>query len=162
MKTVISTIGKMTNYQSGFTYVMALIAVALISIASGLAYSSTRHIAHKAQEEELIFRGMAYYHAIESYYQAKSPHQYPKRLDDLLRDPRFLYKRHIRKRYAQPNGEPWSLLKNSNGRIVGVFFDSERQPIKQAGFGKPFLHFNSAKNYRQWLFTPLQLTDKQN
>jgi len=152
---VTSITGKIINRQAGFTYIMALLAVALVTIASSVAYTSSRHVVLKAKEQELWFRGVAYYRAIESYYLARSPHQYPTNLQDLLKDPRFLHKRHLRKLYLQTDGAPWQLLKDKSGAIIGVYFDSPQRPINQASFTKPFEHFSRAQTYADWRFVYL-------
>lgn len=157
-----SITGKVVTNQSGFTYIMALLAVALVTIASSIAYTSTRHVALKVQEQELLFRGMAYYQAIESYYLALTPHQYPAHLQDLLKDPRFLHRRHLRKLYPPANGETWSLVKNKRGRIMGVYYNSARPAIKRAGFEPLLESFSKAETYADWRFVyPLLLPEKK-
>ena len=63
------------------------------------------------REAELLFRGQAYRRAIESYYRANGV--YPRALEDLLKDPRFPSKRHIRSLYPDPmgKGQAWLLLR---------------------------------------------------
>lgn len=154
MKTMILTTGKAINRQSGFTYLLALLAVAVVTITSGVTYTSSRYTATKAMEEELLFRGTAYYQAIKSYYLASTPRQYPNRLDDLLKDPRFLTaKRHIRQLYPAPKGGEWRVIYNKQKRIMGVHYDSEKKPIKESGFLKPFEGFAQTKKYSDWSFS---------
>ena len=139
---------------------MALIAVAVISIGSSVTYVSSKHLVKKAQEDEIIFQGMAYYRAIQSFYNVRSPHAYPRRLEDLIRDPRYLYLRHIRSLYKLPNGDSWQPVVSRDGHILGVYFDSDRGPLRKSGFIKELQHFEQAKSYKDWKFTYLPNSSK--
>lgn len=157
---MISPIGKRNSLQGGFTYVVVLLAVALISISTTITYTTSRYVSRKSQEAELLFRGAAYYHAIEGYYLAKSPGQYPRYLSDLYSDPRFPYKRHIRRLYSTPSGEEWRLVRNNKGYIMGVYYENTQKPIKTSGFDAPFEHFQQAKSYRGWEFVYTHMPTK--
>lgn len=152
-KTVISITGKIISKQRGFTYILALIAVAITTITSTTAYLNSRYIAKRALEREIMFEGMAYYNAIRSFYLARTPHRYPARLEDLEQDPRFLNKKHIRKKYnLYGNSNSWNVLRNNNGNIIGVYFDSVKQPLKKTDFPEEFKQFSIASSYRDWKF----------
>lgn len=145
--------GRITRRQGGFTYLLALIAVALTTIASTTAYISSRYSVKRAMEEEILFEGTAYYRAIKSYYLARTPHQYPRKISDLIRDPRYLYRRHLRKKYDLDGHEAsWRFILNHQGSIIGVYLDSSDTPLQKTGFDTEFKNLNNAQTYRDWKF----------
>lgn len=146
-------IGTRSSRQHGFTYLMVLAALIVVGILAETATLLNSRLVRVEQEQALLFRGMAYRNAIASYYYAKPARQYPRRLDALVKDPRFLHKRHLRQRYTDPIGKgDWLLLKDSKGGITGVASPSRTMPLKQANFPEELQHFEGAAQYRDWLF----------
>lgn len=142
--------------QSGFTYVMVLAAVVIAGIAAEVAHIATWRVVRAEREAELLFRGEAYVRAIQSYYQAGVVKTYPRSLEDLLHDPRYPDRRHIRALYADPMGADgrgeWVLLRAPGGGIAGVASASREEPLKRANFPPAFERFNDAKSYAEWIF----------
>jgi type II secretory pathway pseudopilin PulG len=140
----------------GFTYVMLLVAVAVIGILAEGAHELSSQLMRREREAELLFRGMAYRQAIKSYYEAKPVERMlPRTLEDLLNDPRFPDRHHIRALYPDPmarEGEGWSVLRDDAGGITGVASAGLGEPLKQTGFPKGYEKFAGAKKYSEWTF----------
>lgn len=137
----------------GFTYpvVLGLLLTLSISAAVGVELASTQ--ARREKEAELLFRGQAYAAAIRAYYLAvPGQKRYPPSLEDLLRDPRFAHRRHLRALYQDPFGKDWLLIRAPDGGIAGVASGSRQTPLKKAGFVPEFKHFEAANSYREWQF----------
>lgn len=144
--------------QSGFTYLgaLVLIVVAGILITGVSKYWST--IAKREREKELFFRGDQIRRAIASYYNnapSGRSSYYPRRLKDLIKDPRFLgVRRHLRKLYKDPMSQKgeWGLILAKRGGIKGVFSKSKEQPLKVGEFPLGYEDFEKAKGYSDWKF----------
>lgn len=149
-----------TDKQSGFTYLLVLIAVVVIGIIVGGATTLVSFVMQQDREAELLFRGLAYKNAIESYYLAsKDKKIFPQSMADLLEDPRVPgVRRHLRTLYEDPmspdnEGEiNWDILRSSDGGIQGVVSRSLTEPIKQAGFPKGLELLEQQKSYNDWQF----------
>lgn len=142
----------------GFAYLGALVLVVVCGIAltAGSEYWST--IAKREREKELLFRGGQIRKAIESYYKhvpgSGSP-TYPSRLEDLLKDPRYLaLYRYLRKIYPDPMTKDgkWGLVLAPGGGVKGVFSKSKNKPAKTGNFPVEFQSFADAKTYSDWKF----------
>ena len=150
--------------QKGYSLVVVMIAVIVMGIIAESAISLEAYQVKKSREAELLFRGMAYQNAILSYINAKGAQQrqYPKRLQDLLSDPRFAFRNHIRMLYTDPMNQTapldsdiedqWRILRNDKGGIIGVSSKSRNIPLKKAFFPTSLAHFSEAKNYSDWVF----------
>ena len=66
----------------GFTYATVLVLITIMGIMAGVAQEMTWRAARSERETELIFRGEAYVHAIESYRLVNG--RYPRELQDLV------------------------------------------------------------------------------
>lgn len=143
----------------GFTYIGILIAVAIV----GVALATTGVVWHTAQkrerERQLLFVGDQFRKAIGRYYNVGAgvgaAGQYPRRLSDLVRDPRLLgVARYIRKIYYDPitGTRKWGLIKSARGGILGVYSLSEEHPIKQTNFSAVDRDFEGKTKYSQWVF----------
>jgi hypothetical protein len=103
----------------------------------------------------LLFAGGQIRQAL-TRYAASAPggERYPRRLEDLLRDPRYpVPRRYLRQVYRDPmtaDGE-WGLVKTGDF-IVGVHSLSEEEPLKTAGFDAPDRAFEDKKKYSEWIF----------
>jgi type II secretory pathway pseudopilin PulG len=142
--------------QKGFTYLAALITVATMGGALAAAATLYSHAAQRDKEAELLFIGQQYRQAIGSYYE-RSPggnKRYPQKLEDMLEDRRFPgVMRHLRRIYADPlGGKEWGLMEAPGGGIMGVFSQSEAQPIKSGNFRKQDETLEDAPRYADWKF----------
>jgi type II secretory pathway pseudopilin PulG len=147
---------KYNAHSLGFTYIGLMIMIAI----SGIALAGVGIVWHqdlqREREKELIFIGEEYRKAIGSYYE-NSPgeiKQFPKTLDELIADNRYpSIKRHLRKLYQDPVSQEktWG-LEVQQGKIVGIYSLSKRNPIKKTGFPVQYQAFNSAKEYSDWKF----------
>jgi type II secretory pathway pseudopilin PulG len=152
------TNGKIKAGQTGFSYISALIFVAVIGITltAGSRYWST--MIKREKEQELLFRGDQIRKAIEVYYKAASGgrgSQYPSSLKDLLKDPRLpTPQRYLRKVYKDPMTDEgqWNIVMAPNGRIKGVFSKSKDIPIKVGNFPAIYEDFEKAETYADWKF----------
>jgi type II secretory pathway pseudopilin PulG len=142
--------------QSGFSYIIVLVAVLLVGIMAQVTYQQSSYLRQRDNEAELLFRGTAYRNAIKAYYNANPTlKRYPKRLDDLLEDPRQPGRRFLRQLYSEPVSQDgqWVLLHGQDDSIVGVASPSEDEPLKQAEFPLELMQFEKASRYRDWEFS---------
>jgi type II secretory pathway pseudopilin PulG len=153
----ISRAGRRRNSERGFTYFIVLVAVTVLGIAAEAAVALTSRAAQAEREAELLFRGEAYRQAIRHYYEAGGVVKtYPRRLEDLLADPRFPERHYLRALYADPlsrdgKGE-WNLVLAPDGGVAGVVSRSRAEPLKKAGFPKGLEAFEAARSYADWIF----------
>jgi type II secretory pathway pseudopilin PulG len=140
--------------QTGFTYLTALFAVAILGGGLALAGEVWETSVKREREAELLFVGNAYRAAIERYFLSGPQRQYPRGLEELLEDPRRPgTERYLRKFYPDPvTGKPFELVKAPDGGIVGVHSTSEAAPLKVAGFRKRDAAFEGAAKYSDWKF----------
>jgi type II secretory pathway pseudopilin PulG len=141
--------------EGGYAYIMVLAAVAVLAILAATAYELVSYQVKHDREAELLFRGLAYERAIRSYYLSNPPGTtptYPRNLTDLLSDPRFVQKRHLRALYPDPMGTDWSIMKSPDGGIAGVASQSKEKPLKQDHFPPAFSAFTGAQHYSDWIF----------
>lgn len=153
-KTPMWRVGKAPSKQGGFTYAIVLVAIVVVGILAEVAHISAWRTVRAEREAELLFRGMAYRRAIESFYKANG--SFPRELEDLLQDPQGAGKRHLRALYSDPmvtNGErAWVLIRAGGGGIVGVASASDDEPLKKANFPVDLEKFAAAKSYKDWIF----------
>ena len=72
-----------------------LVAMSIMAIMLTVAMPVWKHTARREKEEELVFRGMQYVHAI-ALFQRKTANAYPPNIDLLVRE------RYLRKKYKDP------------------------------------------------------------
>jgi hypothetical protein len=108
----------------------------------------------REKEAELLFIGHEYRKAIERYYLSGPQRQYPRSVEDLLKDPRRPgAERYLRKLYPDPiTGQAFVLLKAPDGGILGVHSPSEAQPLKTGGFKVKNAAFEGKSKYSDWQF----------
>ena len=141
----------------GFTYIGLLIVIAVMGIGLGAIGPLSRSVQLRDKEAELLFIGDEFRRAITRYYE-ESPggiKQYPKKLEDLLRDNRQPgIQRHLRKIYVDPltGKNEWGLVEVPGYGITGVYSTYDAEPIKKAHFAAPYKAFESAKKYSDWKF----------
>lgn len=153
----ISTAGNNTipGKQLGYTYLAALAAIVTLSISLSTAVLLNQRKAKAELEAELLFRGSAYIQAIRHYYEAQSGAQrYPSTLEDLIKDPRYVERRHLRQLYPDPlikDGE-WRLIPAIDGGIKGIASTSKKTPLREKGFPKGLATFENSASYSDWEF----------
>ncbi len=140
--------------QRGFTYLTALFMVAIIAGGLALAGEVWDTSAKREKEAELLFAGNQYRKAIERYFLYGPQRQYPRALQDLLKDARRPgTERYLRRLYPDPiTGKEWVLVKAPDGGILGVHSASQDAPLKIAGFRPRDAAFEAAKAYSDWKF----------
>lgn len=141
---------------AGFTYVGVMIFVAILGVVSAAALSAGSSLDRRAKEEELLFIGREFAQAFRSYFEATPAGQrnYPAKLEELLRDPRYPgVRRHLRRIYVDPmtGRAEWGLVPAPGG-IVGVHSLSERAPLKVAEFEPAFAPLTGRTSYIEWKF----------
>ncbi len=141
--------------QAGIAYLFLLFIVALGSVAL-LGTSMVWQLeARREKERQLLFVGHEYRSAIAGYYNGSpGTPQYPPRLEDLVRDPRYpTPKRYLRRLYRDPMSEDgsWEVIRQ-NGRIIGVASRSRQMPIKVADFPPEDKGFEGSTSYADWRF----------
>ena len=142
----------------GFTYVVALIAIAFIGLGLALVSEVWWQTRQREKERELLFIGHQFRDAIEAYYQ-HSPgtvKRYPENLQQLLEDKRYLtVQRYLRKIYIDPmTGKPeWGLVPSPSGGIMGVHSMSGSAPAKTDGFDAVDESFARTSKYSDWKFS---------
>ena len=142
--------------QSGFSYLLVLMLIALIGMGLAAAGTLWRTDAQRARETELLFIGGQYRQAIRSYY-ALDPAQprLPQSIDDLLEDNRRPgVVRHLRRAYRDPltGGELVPIRAPDTQGIVGVMSQATGRPLKIAGFPPENEAFSNAASYADWRF----------
>lgn len=119
--------------QDGFTYVVILVLLAVVALASALTFEIAHTSARRTAETELLAIGKEFERAFSSYYQqggAGGP-RFPGSLDDLTRDPRVPgIRRHLRRVYVDPlTGGAWGVVPAPGGGIMAVYSTSQDQPF---------------------------------
>ena len=120
--------------QRGYTYIVVLVMLAVLSLASALTLQVAETSARRSAEAELIAVGKEFERAFASYYR-QSPvgtRRFPERLEDLLRDPRLPgVKRHLRRVYMDPlTGQAWQTVPAPGGGIMAIYSDAPGRPYR--------------------------------
>ena len=103
--------------QCGATYLLLLVAVALMSLVAATALSAGHSLAQRDKETELLFIGAQFRAALLSFEQSTPPGGRPRptSLDQLLRDDRTPQpRRHLRRIFVDPISgfDEWGLVKD--------------------------------------------------
>jgi type II secretory pathway pseudopilin PulG len=143
--------------QRGVTYLALLLAVVLTSGVLATGATAWAQLQRREREKQLLWAGDQIRRAIAGYAQAGAPGgpQYPATLQDLLLDPRSpARRRFLRQIYDDPMtvGTDWGLVRNPQGRIVGVYSRSTAKPVKTARFPPAYAQFEKAASYTDWRF----------
>ena len=142
--------------QSGFTYLLVLMLIALIGMGLAAAGTLWRTESQRGHEADLLFVGDQYRQAIRSYYELDPVQpRLPQTIDDLLEDnrrPNIV--RHLRRAYRDPlTGGEFALIRDPETKgIVGVYSPAPGQPFKIEGFSVKDEAFKNAKSYTEWRF----------
>lgn len=141
----------------GFTYISLLAILAIMAITFDTV-GEVWHMALKREKErELLFVGNQFRRAIQLYYLHTPGHglRYPESLEDLMKDPRYpSTQRYLRKIYSDPvrGSTDWGLVKGPAGEILGVYSQSEEEPIKKGNFSLADKNFEGQTKYKDWVF----------
>jgi type II secretory pathway pseudopilin PulG len=138
----------------GFTYLAILFVIAFMGIGLALTGEVWRTAALREKEAQLLYTGGQYRRAIERYY-LSGPRQYPRTLEDLLKDPRKPNtERYLRRLYFDPvtASSEWGLVKAPDGGIMGVYSTSDTKPMKTGNFDIRNRAFDGAEKYSDWKF----------
>jgi type II secretory pathway pseudopilin PulG len=133
-----------------------MVLLALGGMAAAQFTESAAGARQREREAELIWTGLQFQRALESYYLA-SPgrvRHLPVTLEDLVRDSRFPQPvRHLRRLYADPlqPDVPWGIVKRGN-QIIGVYSQSDRETLRRSGFPAGLDTFNGTRHYAEWQF----------
>lgn len=143
--------------RNGFTFVAVLLLLALVSLGLAAVGPLWSQQARRDREQELLRIGALYAQAIARYRDVSpgSVKQYPASLDDLLLDRRFVgTMRHLRKAYADPLDprRPWGLVRNDAGGVIGVYSQSEGEPLTRAPMERDGVRLSPARRYSELLF----------
>ena len=142
---------------AGFTYIGMLVTVAIVGVGLALTGEAWRTTAQRERERELLFAGDEIRRAITRYYESTpgTGKQFPKSLEDLLRDSRYpTTRRYLRKVYLDPmtGKRDWGIVKGPGDGIMGVYSLSTQAPLKRANFISPYTAFERAESYAGWRF----------
>jgi type II secretory pathway pseudopilin PulG len=158
---------RQTRSQYGFTYLILLLAMTLLALATQGVMTYASQQAQRVQEADLIHIGETYQRAIAAYYESSpgKTKQWPRQLQDLLEDRRHVStKRHLRSLYSDPvTRAEWGLLYAADGGISGVHSKSDKPTISTRGIPTKASP-RSSQRYSDWHFVyqpenaPLQAT----
>lgn len=154
--------------EGGYTYIVVLVLLAVLSLASALTLEVAETNARRTGEAELVAVGKEFERAFASYYR-QSPggsRRYPDRLEDLVRDPRLPgIRRHLRKLYPDPMGgqDAWGMVPAPGGGIMAVYSKAAGQPYREnlilavspslpAAASAPDTPASQAMTYAEWRF----------
>ena len=143
-----------TMRSRGFTYLTVLFIVAVITAGLALVGEVWETAAKREKEAQLLFIGNEYRKAITRYYLA-GKNQYPRAVEDLMKDPRQPGTvRYLRRNYTDPitGKAEWGIVKAPDGGIAGVYSLSELKPLKSANFRVRDAGFEAAQTYADWKF----------
>jgi type II secretory pathway pseudopilin PulG len=146
------------RWSTGFTYIALLLLVAMMSVSLAVVAQVWHTEQKRAKEEELLYVGNQIRRAL-ALYGASAPgggERYPRRLEDLTKDPRYPdVRRYLRKVYRDPitGSAEWGLVK-AGDYITGVYSLSEEEPIKKVGFPPVDQGFEEQTKYSAWVFSP--------
>ncbi|MFZ4650790.1 MAG: type II secretion system protein [Rubrivivax sp.] len=141
-------------------YVAVLVVLAMLALAAAATARLGAAAHRRAAEGALLEAGAAFSAALASYARVtpKGQPDAPRRLQDLLRDPRFPgVLRHLRRLPVDPltGRQEWGLYREDDaddGGIMGVYSLARGRPLKQANFDSRFQDFERRQTYSEWLF----------
>lgn len=147
--------------QRGVTFLALLLAIALVSAVLAAGASVWSQAQRRERETQLLWVGDQFRRAIAAYARSgEVSGTYPRRLEDLLDDPRSpARRRHLRQIYPDPmtDSDDWGLLRNPQGGIVGVHSRHPGVPIKTGRFPDDYAGFAEARSYADWKFAAVAL-----
>jgi type II secretory pathway pseudopilin PulG len=142
----------------GFIYIGLLIGLAIIGISLSAVSEVWTQSRQREREQELLFAGNQIRQAITLFYLASPPanRRFPLQLEELMEDVRTPGKpgRYLRKMYLDPitGSEKWGEVRIASGQLVGVYSQSDAEPIKSMGFALRDKDFAEKPRYSEWIF----------
>jgi hypothetical protein len=138
---------------------MLVILASLAFLAGRLELSSSYRL-KRDNEEELLFRGLAYVSALSQFRSAKSNGgRFPRTLSQLYGDPSIGGSRFIRQLYRDPvTGGDFKAIRAADGAIIGVASASKGIPFRKTGFREDLKAFEKAETYADWEFRVVPLS----
>lgn len=142
---------------AGFTYIGVLLLVALMGMVLASFGTLASVAMQREREQELLFVGGQFRHAIALYYEATPGpvKRYPPSLEALLKDARGpVTQRYLRKIYRDPiSGKAeWGVVEGPGGEVTGVYSLSADKPLKTANFSAADQAFEGQAAYSGWKF----------
>ena len=146
--------------ESGFTLIALLAAMFVAALGLSVAGPRWYEQHRRASERELMRVGVLYARALADFRQNSpgSLKTYPKTLEELVLDTRFLgVHRHLRRLYPDPlnPARPWGLVRDIDGYIVGVYSQSEDEPVAAGAVDLGDVVLAPARRYSDWKFSPV-------
>lgn len=143
---------------AGYTFIGVLVLLTLCTLGMAVAGPLWGDAVQREREQELLRIGALYAAAIVEYRDMSpgSLKQLPASLDDLVNDTRFFGTvRHLRRLYPDPlaPSRPWGLLLDTDGRLMGVYSQSQDTPLAQGPQRIGGLTLAPAQRYADWKFT---------
>lgn len=141
----------------GLVLLAVLVFILITTLAASTLVASYQQTLRREKEEQLLFAGDQIRRAILAYYNTIPPggsRGLPQSLEALIEDRRFpTARQHLRRIYSDPmtGTADWELVTAAGG-IVGVHSRSLQAPLKKAGFPAPYLNFERAERYSDWIF----------
>jgi hypothetical protein len=143
--------------ERGFTFVLLLIAIALLGLSGSLFLTYWSEVQRRQNEEELFRIGAEFAAAIKRYYESSpgSVKQLPRSLHQLVEDDRFVgVRRHVRRIHVDPvtRTAEWGIVRGRDGGILGVHSLSEKPPLHRKGLPASVRVMGSGDRYSQLSF----------
>jgi len=142
--------------QRGFACMWALLAIAAMGIYLTQVGKLWGTEVARANEEILLQQGDEIRNAIKGYVEAggAGSMQFPRSLNDLVRDPRVPYERRfLRKPYRDPmSGRDWAFIGAPGGGFMGVYSSARGTPFKVDNFPRIYSSFMGQTSYEGWRF----------
>lgn len=140
--------------QRGVAYLVLLASIAILGAATAATATIWSQAQRRERERQLLWVGDQYRRALLSYA-AKGGGVFPKKLEDLVEDPRSpAPRRFLRRLYEDPmTGEAnWVIVRDRLGGIAGLHSRSEAKPLKTGQFPGTYAGFARAASYADWVF----------
>ncbi|MCW5631786.1 MAG: type II secretion system protein [Rubrivivax sp.] len=144
--------------QRGAALLLAIVAVALLSLASVSLLGEGAQLMRREAEDELLRVGQDWQRALRSYIDS-TPGQAalgPPELEHLLLDPRLpSARRHLRRIPIDPitGASEWGVIRGPQGQIVGVHSLSREPIVRRTGFPE-WLDQRGSVAHEDWVFAP--------
>ena len=150
-----SFLALLRRQETGFSYLMVMIAITLRGLAMTVAVRQWKTMVQRELEADLLAKGIEIQTALALYSASAKAGRvlpgeiYPQTLAELTRPP----KPFLRKVYLDPVGRgEWELLRSPTGGIMGVRSKSKHKPIKQGNFPLAVRHFEGKPTHYDWVF----------
>lgn len=140
--------------QQGFTFVGVLAVMTVMLITMGAVSEVWHTVMKRENEQELLFVGHQFRHAIGKYYEKMGT--YPASLEVLLESAANTAgtARYLRKIYRDPitGDNKWGTVQGQDSKITGVYSLSDEAPSKVSSFIEADKSFEGKEKYSDWKF----------